>query len=149
MTADGSSSINYTVDGTVPTCSTGTVYSSANPISVSSSETISAISCYPDNNFSSVSIFNYTITPASSGGGGTTTSSGGGGGGGYIAPATFNAGDINHDGTVDELDFSIMMSQWGQTGCSTTNSWCSGADLNKDGAVDELDFSILMANWGL
>jgi hypothetical protein len=50
---------------------------------------------------------------------------------------------MNHDGTVDELDFSIMMSEWGQTGTNLS------ADLNKDGVVDELDFSILMANWGL
>ena len=53
------------------------------------------------------------------------------------------SGDINGDGGVDELDFSIMMSQWGQTGITLS------ADLNHDGVIDELDFSILMANWGL
>lgn len=52
-------------------------------------------------------------------------------------------GDINGDGKVDEYDFSIMMSQWGQTGTNLS------ADLNKDGKVDEYDFSLLMANWGV
>jgi hypothetical protein len=51
--------------------------------------------------------------------------------------------DIDCDGPIGELDFSILMSQWGQTGPLLS------ADLNKDGIVDELDFSILMANWGL
>jgi hypothetical protein len=50
-------------------------------------------------------------------------------------------GDINADGVVDEIDFSVMMSQWGQTANNLS------ADLNKDGTVDELDFAILMANW--
>lgn len=52
------------------------------------------------------------------------------------------SGDANSDNAVDELDFSILMSQWGQIG-----SELSG-DLNSDKIVDELDFSILMANWG-
>ena|ERR1039458_162893 len=47
LSASGASSINYTTDGTVPTCSTGTVYAGA--ISVGSSETIQAVSCYPNN----------------------------------------------------------------------------------------------------
>jgi hypothetical protein len=50
-------------------------------------------------------------------------------------------GDINADGVVNEMDFSVMMSQWGQTASNLS------ADLNKDGTVDELDFAILMANW--
>ena len=81
-------------------------------------------------------------TPVSGGGGG------GGGGGNVLLPTstpttTCKFADINCDGSIDELDFSIMMSQWGQAGTSLT------ADLNHDGTVDDLDFSILMANWGL
>ena len=71
------------------------------------------------------------------------TSGGGGGGGGSFVSKTCKVADINCDGSIEELDFSIMMSQWGQTGSALT------ADLNHDGIVDELDFSILMANWGL
>ncbi len=65
----------------------------------------------------------------------------GGGGGGYSAPVV-KAGDANGDGKIDELDFSILMADWGKTGSGN-------ADLNKDNVVDELDFSLLMANWGL
>jgi hypothetical protein len=63
--------------------------------------------------------------------------SGGGGGGG----SSYRVGDINHDGHVDEYDFAIMMSEWGEIGNSLT------ADLNNDKIVDEYDFAILMANW--
>lgn len=79
-------------------------------------------------------------------------SSAGGGGGGSSATTTSSStattqtaatkpGDINNDKIVDELDFSVIMADWGKTGTSL-------ADLNKDNVVDELDFSILMANWG-
>ena len=63
LTASGSSSIRYTVDGTVPDCSTptGSVYSSSSPISVSTSQTINAISCYPNSQSSSVASFPYVI----------------------------------------------------------------------------------------
>ena len=90
-------------------------------------------------------------TPPPSGGGG------GGGGGGNVSfsgggnstpdtpvqvvlPAP-KIGDANKDGTVDELDFSILMSQWGQ------NQSDLPGDINKDKTVDEIDFSILMSNW--
>ena len=49
-------------------------------------------------------------------------------------------GDINLDGTVNSLDWSIMNALWG------TND--AGADLNHDGIVNSLDFSILNQNWG-
>lgn len=79
LTATGASSIHYRTDGTSPTCSTGTTYSGA--ISVGSSQTIMALSCYPNSASSTVASFAYTINISSGGGGG------GGGGGGYIAPA--------------------------------------------------------------
>ena len=62
---------------------------------------------------------------------------GGGGGGYYIAPTPTPIPTI----TDDENGFSLMMSQWGQTGANLS------ADLNHDGVVDENDFSLLMANW--
>ena len=49
-------------------------------------------------------------------------------------------GDINGDGSVNIVDFSIMLSKW--------NTSDPGADLNKDGAVNVVDFSILLSNWG-
>jgi hypothetical protein len=58
----------------VPTCSTCTVYTS--PVSISSSTTIAALSCYPRGGASSVGTFTYTIQlpqpPVSSGGSGGT-----------------------------------------------------------------------------
>jgi hypothetical protein len=104
-----------------------------------------------------VSVGSATITVTTADGGYAATASitinaaltggGGGGGGGYIAPTptptptvTGKSGDANGDNVVDELDFSILMADWGKTGSSP-------ADFNKDNVVDELDFSLLMANW--
>lgn len=70
LTSTGATSIRYTTDGTTPTCAS-TQYSSA--ISVTSSKTIKAISCYANNASSTVASFAYTISIPSSGG-----SSGGG-----------------------------------------------------------------------
>ena len=58
LTATGATSIRYTTDGTTPTCSS-TAYSSA--ISVATSTTIKALSCYPDSAASSVASFAYTL----------------------------------------------------------------------------------------
>ena len=151
LVASGSQSIRYTADGSTPDCaSVGTVYSSGTPLLVSSSETVNAISCYSSGQSSSVESLNYTI----SAGGSQSVSSGGGGGGGGLSTSnatttttttttssSASSGDINGDGTVDILDLSVLMSQWGQTGTGLS------ADLNGDGTVDILDFSIMMANW--
>ena len=45
LSANGASGIRYTTDGTVPTCTSGNAYSG--PISIGSSLTVIAISCYP------------------------------------------------------------------------------------------------------
>ena len=85
LTATGSNSIRYTTDGTTPTCSTGTAYSSA--ISISSSATVKAIACYANSNASDVASFAYTISiPATTG---NSNSGGGSGGGGWsVTPTT-------------------------------------------------------------
>ena len=72
LSASGSSSIRYTIDGTTPTCSTGTVYTST--ISISSTKTIKTIACYPNSTSSSVATFTYTISTGGSGGGGSSGS---------------------------------------------------------------------------
>jgi hypothetical protein len=59
LSSTGSSSIRYTVNGSVPTCSTGTVYTTSIPISVTS--VIRAVGCI-DGIASSVSEFTYVIS---------------------------------------------------------------------------------------
>jgi hypothetical protein len=58
LSVDGAESIRYTTNGSTPTCSS-TEYTSA--ISVSSTTTIKAISCYPGDESSDVASFTYTI----------------------------------------------------------------------------------------
>ncbi len=53
--------------------------------------------------------------------------------------ANGNRSDINKDGKVNLVDFSILLSHW--TGSD------EDADINQDGAVNLSDFSILLFNW--
>jgi len=87
LSATGSTGMCYTTDGiTTPvcatgtTCTTGTLYTGAIP--VSTTMTIKAISCYTATEFSGVASSSYTLSYASSGGGG----GGGGGGGSLVIP---------------------------------------------------------------
>ena len=47
--------------------------------------------------------------------------------------------DLNGDGKVDLIDFSILLSQWRMFDCK--------ADLDKSGRVDLKDLSILLKAW--
>ena len=88
LSASDSSSIRYTVDGSSPSCISGTVYSSA--ITVSSTKTIKAIACYVDGDGTSASNIVshlYTINIPSGGGGG----GGGGGSTTYCSSVTYAA----------------------------------------------------------
>ena len=108
LLSSGATSINYTTDGTTPTCSSQE-FSSA--ISVPSSETINAVSCYPNNMSSTVSSFTYTISsPIVSGWG----SSGGGSGGG--ASSIYNL-SINGNSTTTTSS-NVTLSLYG-TGANT------------------------------
>lgn len=51
-------------------------------------------------------------------------------------------GDINKDGHINIVDFSIMMFYWGQTDPANP---C--VDLNHDHLVDITDFSIMLYWW--
>ena len=85
------------------------------------------------------------------GGGGGGSSSGGGGGG--VSPVVLpsaatatstNVADINHDGKVNGIDFSILLAFW-KTSAPFKNP---AVDLNHDGKIDSIDFSILLYRWG-
>lgn len=50
-----------------------------------------------------------------------------------------NRADLNQDGKVNLVDFSILLFNW-----KTSDAV---ADINQDGMVDLIDFSIMLANW--
>ena len=128
----GTQALYYTTDGSTPTCSgSGTLYTA--PVTISTTTTIKAIACYPQNNASPVASLTYTISSSSSGGGG------GGGGGGPICTAD---ADFNNDGKVDIIDLNILTVNWGSTSANETTG-----DTNCDGAVDIFDLNNLTTSW--
>ena len=78
---------------------------------------------------------------------------GGGGGGGGSAPAssqsanvlngTMSIADLNRDGKVNSIDFSILLYYW-KSKPPYKNQY---VDINKDSKVDSVDFSILLYWW--
>src|SRR5438067_2017322 len=48
--------------------------------------------------------------------------------------------DLNHDGTVNVFDLSILLSKWGTSDATS--------DLNHDGTVNIFDLSALLSAWG-
>ncbi|MBI5037722.1 MAG: hypothetical protein HZC01_03420 [Candidatus Kerfeldbacteria bacterium] len=56
--------------------------------------------------------------------------------------ATSTPGDINCDGSVDLVDFSILLYYW-----NTTNPAQARTDINGDTTVNVVDFSILLYYW--
>lgn len=51
--------------------------------------------------------------------------------------------DLNRDGRVNLIDFSILLFHWGTSGGSSDPP----ADINHDGTVSLTDFSIMIFNW--
>ena len=146
LIASGASSVHFTTDGTAPTCSTGIVYTGN--ISFSSSLTIRAISCYPQDKKSSIASHSYIINipitnTASNNNGNVSISNNTGVGSSSNLPSSSSTQrvDVNNDGRINILDFVSLMSNWGRTQSNNI------ADFNSDGRVDILDFVLLMANW--
>lgn len=54
-----------------------------------------------------------------------------------------NPADLNRDGRVNLVDFSILIFWWGTDGGNSDPP----ADINQDGRVNLADFSILLFNW--
>lgn len=52
-------------------------------------------------------------------------------------------GDVNGDNSINALDASIILFNWGKSGMTRTQG-----DLNNDGTVNVFDASLLLANWG-
>jgi hypothetical protein len=62
-----------------------------------------------------------------------------------VAPSSTpcNGADINHNASVDLLDYSIVVSHFGQAVSVGTNG-----DTNNNGSVDLLDYSVVVSNFG-
>jgi parallel beta-helix repeat protein len=54
-------------------------------------------------------------------------------------------GDVNSDNSVNVLDLSVLLSNWGKTNSTWSNAKC---DINGDGTVTVLDLSTLLSKWG-
>ena len=54
-------------------------------------------------------------------------------------PDFTNRADLNHDGKVNLVDFSILLFNWKGSDVA--------ADINQDGIVNLTDFSIMLSNW--
>jgi len=133
LTATGSNSIRYTLDGTDPACpSTGTLYAGA--FAVNSNKTLKAIACYVSDNSVSSPISTYTyafvcatasVTNGTVGaypgceiscnagyvlsGSSCVTQGGGGGGGSYVQPSTTTVSTTGM--TIAELQAEIARIQ--------------------------------------
>lgn len=59
----------------------------------------------------------------------------------YFGPAE----DINHDGDINYLDASLLVSRYGESG---PPGWVR-SDINKDGIINYLDASAFVSNYGL
>ncbi len=55
-----------------------------------------------------------------------------------LAAASGMRSDLNHDGKVSLVDFSILLTSWGTDGIG---------DINQDGTTNLSDFSILLFDW--
>jgi hypothetical protein len=64
----------------------------------------------------------------------------------HVNMGTVIAGDANHDGSIDVLDFSILASTYATS--SAAPDWSPRADFNNSGSIDVLDFSLLASNFG-
>lgn len=150
LVAPGSTSIHHFFNTTdfnsALTCSTG---DTTNPVEVVGSGLLRAIACYGDI-AGPLASFSYEFssppatTPAPSSGGST----GGSGGGGYTPPTTpptTAQADFDDSGSVDILDFNVLITNWG----TTTGAVKATGDTDGNGTVDIFDFNILIANWSL
>lgn len=51
--------------------------------------------------------------------------------------------DLNQSGTVNVVDFSILLFHWGKKTAASLET----ADINKDGRIDIKDLSIMLFYW--
>ena len=54
------------------------------------------------------------------------------------------AGDLDENGTVNIVDLSIVLGDWGKT----TDIPATSGDANSDGVVDIVDLNMVLIDWG-
>ena len=71
-------------------------------------------------------------------------------GDGVLRPVVLRAvrcvGDLDHSGSVNAADISILLGTWG---CADGCCPIPAADLNLDGAVNATDLALLLSRWGV
>jgi len=55
--------------------------------------------------------------------------------------------DINRDGKINLLDYSLLNKNWQVADCNEVNDWCEKADIDKSSVVDFSDLLIIAENW--
>ena len=55
-----------------------------------------------------------------------------------VSVQVYGPSDINHDGKVNVIDLSLLLSNWGKSG---------NGDVNGDGTVNVIDLSLLLSTW--
>ncbi|TSC70578.1 MAG: hypothetical protein CEO12_299 [Parcubacteria group bacterium Gr01-1014_46] len=131
-------SVTNTVTATLVSGTSGAVSFSASGLPTDATASFSPTSCSPTctttltiDSLSSTPVGNSTITVTGTAGTVTRTST-------FTLDMNYR-GDINNDGTVNSIDWSLMNFKWNTSDVST--------DLNSDGNVNSVDFSLLNANW--
>jgi Zn-dependent metalloprotease len=59
----------------------------------------------------------------------------------------YRGSDLNQDCGTDFIDYAMVAASWRGTGCSTANSWCTGADIDHSGAINWKDISAIAQDW--
>ncbi|MFC1782791.1 endonuclease/exonuclease/phosphatase family protein [Planctomycetota bacterium] len=65
----------------------------------------------------------------------------------YVEIDIPNPGDLDGNGEIDLIDFSLFTARWHDTGCNTLDNYCGEADINGDGKVGLVDLAEITSHW--
>ena len=65
-----------------------------------------------------------------------------------IPSEKWNSADVNNDGEVNNVDYTIFNNDYGLDNCDLDNCYCDGTDMNMDGKVNLLDYTIFEREYG-
>ena len=124
VTAGSTSTLTWNVTGSGVTCTASDGWSGTKAVNGTQTVTPTATTTY-------------TLACSNAGGSASNSATV------TVNTAGFSAEDLNQDGHVNLLDFSLLAAKYGQTGTNLGR-----ADINGDGKVNLLDFSLLAAQYG-